>query len=118
MYKDCKLSGENIEIVSDRTVKVLSENDRVSGLELKSGDVIKADGIFCLRDSVAMSTLLPDLKTNAGLIEVARDMSTNLPGVYAAGDCTGAPFQYAKSVGEGNVAAHSIIKYLSNSENE
>ncbi len=34
-------------------------------------------------------------------------MATNLPLVYAAGDCTGQPLQIAKAVGEGNVAAIS-----------
>ena len=39
-------------------------------------------------------------------------MKTNLPNVYAAGDCTGRPYQYAKAVGEGNVAVHSVLEYL------
>jgi len=37
---------------------------------------------------------------------------TNIDGVYAAGDCTGRPYQYAKAVGEGNVAVHSVLEYL------
>jgi len=40
-------------------------------------------------------------------------MATNLKGVFAAGDCTGRPYQYTKAVGEGNVAAHAVIAYLS-----
>ena len=43
---------------------------------------------------------------------VNRSMATNLPGCFAAGDCTGRPYQYAKAIGEGNVAAHSAIEYL------
>ncbi len=39
-------------------------------------------------------------------------MATNLPGCYAAGDCTGRPYQYTKAAGEGNVAAHSVVSYL------
>ena len=39
-------------------------------------------------------------------------MSTGLPGCFAAGDCTGAPYQIAKAAGEGNIAAHSAISYL------
>ena len=30
----------------------------------------------------------------------------------AAGDGTGRPYPYTKAVGEGNVAAHSVIDYL------
>ena len=36
----------------------------------------------------------------------------NIAGIFAAGDCTGRPYQYAKSVGEGNVAAHSVVQFL------
>ena len=39
-------------------------------------------------------------------------MSTSLPGVYAAGDCTGRPYQYNKAVREGSAAAHSVLDYL------
>jgi thioredoxin reductase (NADPH) len=39
------------------------------------------------------------------------DMATSVPGVFAAGDCTGKPFQLAKAVGEGNAAALSASRY-------
>jgi thioredoxin reductase (NADPH) len=39
-------------------------------------------------------------------------MRTNVPGVFAAGDCVGRPFQVAKAVGEGNVAAISASEYV------
>jgi thioredoxin reductase (NADPH) len=43
-------------------------------------------------------------------------MATNLPGCFAAGDCTGLPYQITKAVGEGNVAAHAILDYLAEKE--
>ena len=55
---------------------------------------------------------MPRLATEDGHIAVDRRMATNLNGVFAAGDCTGRPYQYAKAVGEGNVAAHSAVEYL------
>ena len=39
-------------------------------------------------------------------------MATDVPGVFAAGDCTGKPLQIAKAVGEGNIAALSACEYL------
>ena len=39
-------------------------------------------------------------------------MATNLPGLFAAGDLTGLPYQIAKAAGEGNVAAISAAAYL------
>ena len=73
----------------------------------------EVDGVFFLRDSIALSNLLPNLESENGHIKVNRMMETNLPGVFAAGDCTGRPYQYTKAMGEGNVASHSVIEYLS-----
>ena len=41
-------------------------------------------------------------------------MATNVPGVFAAGDCVGAPYQAAKAAGEGNIAGISAAKYVEN----
>jgi thioredoxin reductase (NADPH) len=49
-------------------------------------------------------------------IVVNRRMETSIPGIFAAGDCTGRPYQYTKAVGEGNVAAHSVLDYLAKAE--
>ena len=64
-----------------------------------------AAGVFVFRPAVAIDQLLPGLKTEGAFIPVNRFMETNLPGIYAAGDCTGHPLQIAKAVGEGNIAA-------------
>ena len=53
------------------------------------------------------------MKCTDGKIDVDRKQRTNIQGVFAAGDCTGAPFQLAKAVGEGNVAALSACEYIS-----
>lgn len=39
-------------------------------------------------------------------------MSTNVPGLYACGDCTGGILQISKAVYEGTIAGLSVIKYL------
>ena len=63
---------------------------------------------------MAPDALLPGLETDGGAIRTADDMSTNIPGVFAAGDCAGAPYQVAKAAGEGNTAALSASKYIEN----
>jgi len=113
-YKDAARIAENVEAPDARAVAVEGEA-RVSGLRLSDGGTLPVDGVFCLRDAISLSTLLPRLAVEAGHIAVDRRMATNLPGVFAAGDCTGRPYQYAKAVGEGNVAAHSAIEYLAES---
>ena len=83
----------------------------VTALEI-DGNEFPCVGIFILREAVAPTDLLPQLATEHGVIRVDRAMATNLPGVFAAGDCTGQPLQIAKAVGEGHVAALSACEYL------
>jgi len=111
-YKNVGAFGANVEIMEDRPVAVLSDGKRLSGVTLKSGTELPLDGLFCLRDSVSLAALLPDLAMEDGHIATDRSMKTNLEGVFAAGDCTGRPYQYVKAAGEGNVAAHSAIAFL------
>lgn len=110
-YKDCEISGENIELVQ-KVPKEIKGGFRVEELLLADGTALAVDGIFIMRSSIAPTTLLAGLAMEDGHIGVNRRQETNLPGVYAIGDCTGKPYQYAKAVGEGNVAAHSVIEYL------
>lgn len=79
---------------------------------LADDQTVPCEGVFLLRDTVAPTTLFPDLATENGYVQVDRTMSTNLPGVFAAGDCTGLPLQVSKAVGEGQVAAHFATQWL------
>lgn len=85
---------------------------RVDGIVLTDGTEIPVDGTFVLRSAIAPATLFPGLEIDGAHIVAGAGQETNYPGVYAAGDCTGRPYQITKAVGEGNVAAHSIIEYL------
>ena len=80
---------------------------------LRMGDTeLPAQGIFLLRSAFPPADLLPGLALEDGYITVDRRMRTNLPGVFAAGDCTGLPLQLAKAVGEGLVAGQAAAEYV------
>jgi len=110
-YKDCEMEKDNIDFVK-KPIKEIKGGFRVEEIGLGDGESLKVDGIFIMRNAIAPTTLLSKLEVTDGHIGVNRQMETNLKGVYAAGDCTGKPYQYAKAVGEGNIAAHSVIEYL------
>ena len=76
------------------------------------GEEYKVDCVFIIKDTVSVTKLVPGLVYENGAIVVDRQMRTAVPGVFAAGDCTGKPYQLAKAVGEGNVAALSACDYL------
>jgi len=96
------LPGKALEIVGENTVTAL----RADGAEYP------CDGVFVLRQAVAPADLLSGLTMEDGAIVVDRRMTTNLDGVFAAGDCTGQPWQVAKAVGEGLIAGESAADYL------
>lgn len=110
-YRDYSEFGGNVEVITTAPREIVG-GFRVEELVLAEESRLQTDGIFILRSSIAPTTLLSGLQMEDGHIGVNRRQETNLPGVYAAGDCTGKPYQYAKAVGEGNVAAHSVLEYL------
>ena len=93
-------------VVSDKKPEAILGEGSVSGLKA-GGEDLPFDGIFIFREAAALSSLLPGLEMDGAFIRVDRQMRTNLPGVFAAGDCTGLPLQVAKAVGEGCIAAIS-----------
>ena len=97
-----RAQAKNIEIRGTEKVTAL-----VSG-----GKEYPVDGVFILRDTVAAQALLPQLSMEGGHITVGPDMATSVPGVFAAGDCTGRPSQIARAVGQGNVAALAADGYI------
>ena len=93
-------------VVSGKKPEAILGEGSVSGLKA-GGEDLPFDGIFIFREAAALSSLLPGLEMDGAFIRVDRQMRTNLPGVFAAGDCTGLPLQVAKAVGEGCIAAIS-----------
>ena len=110
LYKDIDMNLPNVKILKGMPNKIAKENKKMK-LHLKDS-IIESDGIFMLKASISPAVLVPGLEAVEGHIVVDRNMKTNLNGVFACGDCTGRPYQYAKAVGEGNVAAHSVVNYL------
>lgn len=96
------VKGARLEVRGGQTVTAL----------VADGQEVPCAGVFILRDAVAPTDLLSQLETEKGVIKVNRAMATNVEGVFAAGDCTGAPLQIAKAVGEGHIAALSACEYL------
>ena len=102
---------DNVVISKDFPKEILGESN-VNALVLRAQEKVEVGGVFCLRNAIAPARLIPGIELENGHVLVDRTMATNLAGCFACGDCTGRPYQYAKAVGEGNVAAHSVIAYL------
>ena len=81
---------------------------RVEQVEV-DGTKLDVSCVFILRPSLAPVSLFPGLELDGTYIRTDRSMATSLPGLFAAGDCTGAPLQVAKAVGEGMIAGQKAM---------
>lgn len=101
---------EDIPFVKGTKLEVLG-TDVLTGLKA-DGRELPCAGVFILRAAIAPTDLLPGLELRGGYVAVDRDMATSIPGVYAAGDCTGLPLQISKAVGEGLLAGHHAAEFI------
>ena len=111
-----KLSDSGVKVHQNNWVtEILGENG-VEGVILEDGTRLEVEGIFI--ELGAKGAL--ELATNIGVqldsetfthIECDKKQQTNIPGVYAAGDIAGHPYQMAKAVGEGCVAGWEAANY-------
>ena len=100
----------NVKLIPEKPVSIGRDD---AGLTLTTDLASHCyDGIFVFRAAMPLNMLLADLKTEGSYIPVDRSMRTNIPGVFAAGDCTGKPLQVPKAVGEGNIAAIAAAEYI------
>ncbi|MDE9364098.1 alkyl hydroperoxide reductase subunit F [Luteipulveratus sp. YIM 133132] len=111
----------NVDVVlSARTTEVLGDGSKVTGLTYESRtdrsvQNLDVSGIFVqigllpntewLKESVAV--------TRHGEVEIDAAGATNVPGVFAAGDCTTTPYkQIVVATGAGSTAALSAFDHL------
>ena len=112
LYKDLGEMPQNVTLIKKMPRKITGTK-RVEQV-LFDGENLAVDGVFILKEGTSPASLVQGLEMQDGHIVVDRETCTNIKGVFAAGDCTGRPYQYAKAVGEGNVSAYAVTKYLHN----
>lgn len=104
---------DGIAVHTQRIVCIEGER-RVQRIVFDDETVMDVDGIFMAIGTAGSMELARKLGVvlSDGKIAVGKNMETNVPGVYAAGDCTGGLLQIAKAVYDGAEAGLSVIRYL------
>ncbi len=110
LYKDYEIKGDNVEVITKRPKEIKREGRKMH-MVFDDSD-IESDIIFMLKSAVSPQILVPGIEVDGSHIKVNRACETSMRGVFAAGDCTGRPYQYTKAVGEGNIAAHGAVSFL------
>ena len=111
-----QIERSHIEKHPGRKVKRILGDREVEGVELDNGERIEAAGVFielgakgALELAAALGIALDP--ESMKYVVTNRKQETSLPGVYAAGDICGPPWQMAKAVGEGCVAGLEASGY-------
>lgn len=104
---------ESIKIET-RKLKGLVGDGAFKGVQFEDGSEQNFDGLFVALGSANATDLA--LKAGAafdqGKLVLDGDLQSTIPGLYAAGDCTGGVLQISVAVGEGARAGLAAIKYL------
>lgn len=110
--------------VNTMKIQAIEGDKKVSGIRLKgeveaadteSGAFREAEGVFVALGTAGSGELARQIGaelTEKGNIQVNSSMETTVPGLFAAGDCTGGLLQIAKAVYEGAQAGISAGKYV------
>ena len=104
-----------IALCTEKVEAILGEDaGKVTGVRLAGGRELPLDGVFVAL-GVAGSTALArkmGAEVDGNRIVVDEHMMTTVPGLFAAGDCTGGLLQVAKAVYEGAMAGNEAAKAL------
>ena len=104
---------ENVQIETRKSAG-LKGTGQFEGVRFEDGSESNFDGMFVAMGSANATDLA--LKAgaafDAGKLVLDKDFQTTVPGLFAAGDCTGGTLQIAVAVGEGAIAGLAAIKYL------
>jgi thioredoxin reductase (NADPH) len=111
-----KLKESSVIVHQGCKAKTIIGETSVQGLVLDNGTQIEVNGLFIELGAKGAISLASSLgvaldPSTMKFIQVNRKQETNIPGIYAAGDICGPPWQIAKAVGEGCVAGLEAASY-------
>lgn len=100
--------------VCTEKLEAIEGEETVTALRLVGGGLLPADGLFVALGVAGSAALARKLgaPVENGRIVVDEKMQTGIPGLFAAGDCTGGMLQVCKAVYEGALAATEAIKQI------
>ena len=95
-------------------LSAIEGDDKLERITFADGNILNLDGLFIAYGVAGSADLAKKLgaETENNKIIVDDDMSSTLPGLFAAGDCTGGIMQVAKAVFEGAMAGTSAVKFI------
>ncbi len=104
----------DFELRTEKISHIAGDETKVSQLVLVDSDQLAVDGVFVAEGTASALDLALKLglENDGKKIFADENQATNLPGLYAAGDCTGGLLQVAVAVGEGAKAGVAVAAYV------
>lgn len=111
-----RLQENNIPVLRSR-IASLDGNGGLESVVMDNGERIDAQGLFIAMGQASSSDFAYTLGLlrNGQFIDTDREQRTNVPGVFAAGDCVGRFLQISVAVGEGALAGRAAISHVKES---
>ena len=108
-----EIRADNVKI-DTRKIREVRGDKKVEEVEFDDNSKTKTDGIFVALGVAGGNEFAKKLGiiTKKDRIVVNENMETNIPGIYACGDCVGGLLQISKSVYEGTKAGLQAIQYI------
>jgi len=106
-----------IDVIDGVDVESIEGDQVVTHINMKEGPVKKlvVNGVFIILDHVGTSDILSDSGIEAddgGCIMVDKNQSTNVEGIFAAGDCVCGGMQIVTAAGDGGKAGLAVFRYV------
>lgn len=100
--------------VDTRPVSAVEGADKVERVAFADGDPLPVDGVFIAYGTAGSGDFARKLgaQVDGNKIQADADGTTTVPGLFAAGDCTGGLLQVAKAVSDGAQAALAAIHFV------
>ncbi len=100
--------------VEKAKIAEITGDPMVDGVLLENGEKLPLNGVFVAEGTASATDLARKLGVAGpdGKLMLNEDMSTYVPGFFAAGDCTGGLLQVAKAVSDGAIAGTAAGKFL------
>jgi thioredoxin reductase (NADPH) len=101
-------------LINSKEISAFSGEKKLEKAEFKDGSSLPVSGVFVAVGVAGSGDFARKLgaQIDGTKIVVDSNMATNIPGLFAAGDCTGGMLQVAKAVYEGAKAGTEAVKYV------
>jgi len=125
-YVEEAKANEKIDFIMESEIAEFYGDEKLTGVKIENMQTheftdMNIDGVFVLIGYIPNTEMFEGIVklTDRNEIITTRDMETNIPGVFAAGDCTAKKYrQVTTAVADGTIAGLAAVEYVTNKKSK